>query len=342
MNKPYIFFWLDDQRNKVEDMRGVVETGIPERDLSATVHFREMTIDAIKGIEDLAGDIRTANADMIIVDHIFNQTGPLNTKGSSIAHLLRTAFPHIPIVCVSAAWAASAPKTSFDHEDLSEYTNIFPYLQLADELDLLFAIAKDFKRCADFVSSDVHGKFSSFLLDAPAMEVESLEKIIPQEFNSTDLKTTPHRVARWILRSFIAHPGYLYNDLRVATLLGLNLDGFNKIRDKFDASLYRGVFATETQPRWWVAGVHELLAQLAPRDAPNATQLAGRMIDGVTEADYSKCWVSESVLPPPDSVAYPDNNSREEVAVQSIHTRLYPANASGIPGFESRLVLMKR
>lgn len=342
MKKPYTFFWLDDQVNKVDDMRSVLETGIPENELSSTVHFREMTIDAIKNLEQVAKDIRSSKADMIIIDHIFNQTDPLNTKGSSVAHLLRSAFPSTPIVCVSAAWGASAPKASFDQEDLSEYTYIFPYLQLADELELLYAIAEGFKRCADFVEAGAASIFASSLLEAPEMELASLEKILPAEFRSFEQRTTPHRIARWILRAFMAHPGYLYNDIRAATLIGLNLEGFNKVKDQFSASLYKGVFATDGRPLWWVAGLHDQLAQLAPADAPNVTQLAGRQLEGITEGDYSKCWVCGCSNPPPDVVAYPDANSSEEVAVQGMYAKLFPADLGGIPGFESRLVLTKK
>lgn len=339
MKNNYTFFWLDDQAAKVEAMRSVLEAGIPERGISATVRFIEITPTAIKNLEELADQIGSSGADMIIVDHVFNQAGPLNTKGSSIAHLLRSAFPKLPIVCVSAAWGTHA---AFDQEDLSEYTYIFPYSRLADELELLYAIAKDFERCADAIDNGTTTSFVRSLLGAPEMEVTSLERILPAEFMAVEQKTTPHRVARWILGTFTARPGYLYNEIRAATLLGLNVDGFGKVKDRFSDSLYTGAFATDSAPRWWVASLHDQLALLAPADAPSVTQLAGRQLDGITEQDYSKCYFEETTNPPPDTVAYLDDNNNTEVAVRGGHTKLYPADVGGLPGFEPRMVLMKR
>lgn len=342
MNKNYTFFWLDDDSDRVDAMRSVLEGGIPARGLSSTVHFHEVTPNTIKDLEVVAESIRSSNVDLIIVDHVFNQTGPLNTKGSSIAHLLRSAFPELPIVCVSAAWGVTPQNTSFDQEDLSEYTYIFPYQQLADQLELLFAIAKDFERCASTINAWSTTNFVTSLLMAPEIEVSSLERILPSEFRAIEQKMTPHLIARWILGTFKTRPGYLYNEIRAATLMGLNLDGFRKIKEKFNDSLYKGVFATESSPRWWVAGLHDQLALLAPVDAPNLTQLAGRQLEGIAEEDYSQCWANETSSPPPDSVAYMDGNSHTEVAVRSENTKLFPADVGGLPGFESRLVIAKR
>ena len=342
MKNNYTFFWLDDDKGRVEAMRSVLEGGIPERGLSAIVHFSEVTPSTIKNLEEVVDAIQLSETNLIIVDHVFNQVGPLNTKGSSIAHLLRSAFPELPIVCVSAAWGTTPQYAAFDQEDLSEYTQIFPYSRLADELELLYAIAKDFGRCADATDNGSVTTYVTSLLGAAEIDVASLERILPAEFRASEQKTTPHRLARWILGTFMARPGYLYNDVRAATLLGLNLEGFAKVRDRFDDSLYKGVFATDGAPRWWVSGLHNQLAVLAPDDAPGVTQLAGRQLEGITEEDYSKCWIGDDTNPPPDAVAYPDGNSSDEVAVRGVHTKPYPADVGGLPGFEPRMVLMKR
>jgi hypothetical protein len=180
------------------------------------------------------------------------------------------------------------------------------------------------------------------LLGAPQSEIDSLESILPSEFKATEQKTTPHRLARWILGIFKERPGYLYNELRTATLLGLSVEGFAKVKEKFEGSLYRGVFATDSAPRWWVASIFEQLAELTLGSSYSEPQLAGRELAGISSEDHSKCWSDESSSPPPDAVASPDRQSNDEVAVRSQHTRTMPADIGGLPGFEPRLVLIKR
>jgi hypothetical protein len=344
MKKHYTFFWLDDNKSKVDDMRSVLETGVSDTSLTSTVHFAEMTSEVFKNLEDVGNQIKSQSTDMILVDHVINEMSPLSTKGSSVAHLLRSMFPHLPIVCVSAAWGPGKTEAAFDQEDLSEYTRIFPYGALAQdaELELLFAIARDFSRCVAAVNGGQVSATIGELFGAWTSEIPTLERILPSEFRAIGLKTTPHRLARWILSMFVARPGYLYNEIRAATLMGLSLDGFAKVRDKFVDSLYSGVFATDTSPRWWVARLHEQLASLVSDDSPSNTQLAGRRLENITEQDFSKCHYDETASPPPDSVAYLDDASKEEVAVQGAHTKVYPADVGGLPGFEPRLVLIKR
>jgi len=233
---------------------------------------------------------------------------------------------------------------AFDQEDLSEYIRIFPYGSLAQdsELELLYAIARDFSRCVEAATtSDVETKIVE-LLGTPASEMQSLEKVLPSEFKVSELRTTPHRIARWILGMFIARPGYLYNEIRAATLLGLSLEGFAKVSEQFRDSKYTGVFATEADPRWWVVNLHEQLAKFVPEAGQSSTQRAGRQLAGISEADYSKCYSDDTCNPPPDSVAFLDGTSKVEVAGHASHTKIYAHDIGGVPGFEPRLVLGKR
>lgn len=344
MTKHYNFYWLDDSKSKVDDMRSVVEAGISELELTSTVSFAEITPNVMNDLASVAEKIKSSATNLIIVDHVINQKGPLNTKGSSVAHLLRSACPDLPIVCVSAAWGEVKSDSAFDQEDLSEYTHIFPYSQLAEDsvLELLYAIAGDFGRCVAAAENGNSASIAESLLDAPKTQVSSLNKILPAEFKEPEQKTTPHRMARWILGTFMSRPGYLYNEIRAASLLGLNVAGFAKVKHRFEESLYSGVFATKSTQKWWVAGLHNQLASMLAADAPGLTELAGRTLEGITEHDYSKCHIADTVNPFPDAVAYLDDKSKQEVAVRVEFTKIYPADVAGRPGFEPRLVVTKR
>ena len=341
MNNPLIFFWLDDDTDRVKTAQPIIETGIADRALAAKLSIIKIGGDVLQHVGDYVDQISKSNANLVLVDHIFNETDALNTKGSSIAHILRNALPKVPVVGVSAAISKRA---AFDQEDLSEYTHLFPFSQLSDdkEIELLYAIAGDFSKCVELATNPSSAMFVNTLLVAPEDDITSLEKILPSEFKEAEPPTTPHRIARWILETFLGRPGYLYDELRVACLLGISPDGFKKIQKSFDPARYTGVFATDTRPRWWVSQIHKKLIELVPERAFESSQIGGRNLPGISPEDFSKCWRDGEIDPPPDAVAFMDIRGLEEVCVRIEHTKTFPADVAGIPGFESRLYIAKK
>jgi hypothetical protein len=332
--RPLRFTWMDDDQEKVERYRNAIERaeldGFPMAEVDSVIVERNV-IDSIESLEKY-----DRPADLIIMDHVFSRARGTSLKldGASAAHLVREMWPEVPIVCVTAM-LPDRPK-KLDQEDLSEYVAVYAYGDLADELESLFVIARDFKKLRK-----QRGEFRRHLLDllkTPKSERDALTRALPNEFRSQTHATTQHRVASWILNTFMGRPGFLYDRLRAATLIGLSDHGFSKVEELFASALYRGPFATTKHPRWWLRVLVDLVYSKAQGSEATTTQLAGRTLPGISPSDHSVCYVNTPTGDVPDVVARltPGNELR---AVASKHTRRDPEDVASVPGFEGLFII---
>ncbi len=329
------FVWVDDQQRKVEPYRGVIEAGLDGR--RASIELLEVRDDVLEVLTAWVNENKKNPPHLLVIDHVFNAALPFGLKGSSVAHLLRGAFPKVPMVCVTAMF--DRPR-KFDQEDISEYTALFLYQQLEDHIEDLYAIARDFGRL------HAEGKnVRSHLVAAlkpPPRDKDDLMGVLPEEFQAERHATTEHRMARWIFNVLMARPGFLYDTLHTATLLGLTEPGFAKIQDQFEKARYRGVFATESRPLWWLSALRNRLFELAGGDAPDLPQLAGRSLTGIVEADFSVCYMTKKPDPPPDAVVDADTTrDAKRRVVRRQYSEKHPSDPGIAAGFESRLVLKR-
>ena len=330
------FAWVDDKAEKVEHYRSVIEAGFDS--VRAAIDLIEIKSDALDVLGRWASKNKGNPPDLLIIDHIFNPTLPFGLKGSSVAHLLRSEFPRIPMVCVTGMYNR---KNSFDQEDISEYTALFLYQHLEEHIEDLFAIAKDFRKLHPKNKSHREHIVSS--LRAKGRDKADLLRLLPEEFDgAVKHATTDHRVARWIFNTFLQRPGFVYDRLHAATLLGLTEDCFRKIESQVECAKYNGVFATNHDPRWWAADLRNRLYDLVGEAAPDLPQYAGRMLKGVTPAGYSVCYVSKKSDPPPDVVVTADvsDDALRRVVCRQ-YSEKHPNDPGITAGFETRLILKK-
>ena len=329
------FVWIDDQKAKVESYRYVIEAG--SGSYKATIELLEVKSDLVAGLERWCSDNKGQPPDLIVIDHVFNPTLPFGLKGSSVAHLLRNEFPRVPMVCVTSMFDRP---TSFDQEDISEYTALFLYQQLENHIEDLYAVARDFPKLHP-ATEGVRDHLVA-CLKAPPRDRVDLLRILPEEFQDEKHATTDHRVARWIFHVLLRRPGFLYDRLHVATLLGLTEEGFSKVEGKFQRAQYTGVFATNRDPKWWSSAVRKLLYNITGEDVPDLPQYAGRSLPGITETDYSVCYVSKKKEPPPDTVVATDTTrDAKRRVVRRQYSDSHPGDPGITPGFETRLILRK-
>lgn len=325
--------WIDDREDKVEHYRRAIEAGVDG--MRARVELVRVTSGLLDVLAGWAENKKGAPPDLIVIDHVYNPPLPFGARGSSVAHLLRREFPTVPMVCVTAMF--DRPH-SFNQEDISEYTAVFLYQQLENHIEELFAIARDFKKLRLRETS-----FREHLigcLKPPRRDKGDLLRLLPEEFQDAKHVTTEHRAARWILGTFVRQPGFLYDRLHAATLLGLSEGGFAKVEARFAKARYRGAFATERYPRWWVSTLRTQLFEVLGEDAPDLPQHAGRTLPGIVAADFSVCYVSKSVEPPPDAVVAADVTSDTKLrVVQRQFADVHPNHPGVVPGFESTLIL---
>ena len=326
------FVWIDDQKQKVEAYRAAIEAGLPHLKLVASIELIEVQKELIERLTKWTEENQTKPPDLFIIDHVFTASLPFGLKGSSVAHLLRNEFSTTPMVCVTA---------KFDQEDLSEYMAVFLYTQLEQHVEDLYAIARDFRKLSP--SNANTREYLVTRLKAPARDHEDLLRVLPDEFQNQKHATTEHRMARWVYSVLLERPGFLYDRLHVATLLGLTTSGFAKIESLFTKARYKGVFATDGQPKWWLSEVRRLLFAQTDTSGPDLPQLAGRALPGISESDYSVCYVSKKSHPPPDTVVWADaTREPERRVVRRTYAARHPNDPGTTPGFETRLVLAKK
>jgi len=332
------FVWVDDQPKKIEDYRKVIEVGVEYLELTASIEAMEVRDELLTTMDSWSSRNQGRPPDLFIIDHVFNTALPFRLNGSSVAHLLRNTFPRVPIVCVTAKYDDSS---SFDQEDLSEYTALFLYKQLELHVEDLYVIARDFRKLSP-VDADVRAHLIRSL-KPPRRDREDLLRVLPEEFQDQKHVTTQHHMGRWICTVLLRRPGFLYDRLRIATLLGLTEAGFNKVEPLFAKALYRGVFATHRSPIWWVSEVYRLLFNAIDNSRVSVPQIAGRALPGISPSDFSTCYVSKTTDPPPDAVVMTDATSGAvRRVVRREFAKQHPRDLGVAPGFETRLVLAKR
>ncbi len=339
MTNMFRFVWIDDDIKRIEnsDWAGIFRSGIA--DMSAHLSALQVTDDAINALDKWASENQANPPNLIIVDHNFTQVQNLSfgLKGSALAHLLRLRFSEVPMVCVSAQ---NIQSDKFDFEDLSEYTYIFSLNGLTHphELERLFAIARDFP----LVRLE-HGRATREhlvkIIGAPTADCSALMNILPEEFESKVVHgTSAHRVGRWILNVLMKRPGFLYDTLDAATALGVSESAFtSKLADRFSQAKYGGPFATTNRPLWWASSLIDTLYALLPDSPSRTSQRLGRELPGIEEVDFSKCYFSQAVEPPPDAVAYTDQSASKREAVRLEFTEPLIERGDSLLGFSSRL-----
>ena len=276
-------YWIDDDERRMAPFVDIFESEGAELELLA--------VDKDTPVLDQVGNwLKRPAPNLVLVDHKFNQGAGFALNGATCAHILRRKWRRVPFVCVTAQIDNGHPITgSFDTEDMSEYSLVLAFDGLADRLDLLKTIGRQFPALTRAIGDPAR---LCGLLGVPAHDKEIAIRAMPAEFKEPGVPTTSHRLARWVLCVLLEQPGFLYGRLHVATMLGLSEAGFAKVENRFTDARYQGSFADGYPPRWWRSLVHARVHELVGPDAPAESWLAGRQMKGLKKQDFSTCYVS--------------------------------------------------
>jgi hypothetical protein len=295
-------YWIDDDSRRVAPFVDIFEN---ERAV-----LEPLTVDKDTLVLTQIGNwLQKAVPHLVLVDHKFNLGAGFALNGATCAHILRRKWRRVPFVCVTAQFDSGRPiADSFDTEDMSEYSLVLPFDGLADRIDLLKTIARQFPSLVRAIGDPAR---LCRLLGVPAHDKEIAIRAMPDEFKQPGVPTTAHRLARWILRVLLDQPGFLYDRLRVATMLGLTETGFAKIEKRFAECRYTGIFADGFEDRWWRSAVHAQVHKLVGANSPAESWLAGRKLRGVKKQDFSTCYVSgKENVPDLVAITMPDGTPR--------------------------------
>jgi hypothetical protein len=325
MTKTPHFLWIDDDPDRVKNF----ETLITHRGGKKAASLEVFSVKGKDVVSQIPEILKKATPDLLIIDHVFSNAGGGSLReGSTVAAALRECWPEVPIVGVSAALRVAVKQKHFSRLKTAEYIELFDWDAFNEHIPELFVISNDFKiLLADKL--DEPKKYLK-LLDC-RIDSEILLSVLPSEFKFVPDTSTPHMFARWTIHKFMQHPGFLYDEARTATLLGLNRKGFAKVKSHFSECAYAGLFGSSVRQRWWPKLVRVCLYKLLPNEASNLPWVSGRNLHGLTKTDFSECYLCKDGIP--ETMAFPDAKSQKLFPVCLKHTVPHPRSTTTI-GFE--------
>ena len=257
---------------------------------------------------------------------------------------MRVARPDVPVVGATAV--------DFDRiADLQkdQFVEFFRIddLQSGERIPDLYAIANGFQQVVAIPKTSTSSRQRRNrvirLLDCPIEDVELLSQCIPGEFAADWDSETPHTFARWVWHIFTGRPGFLYDDLEIATVLGLTASGLARVEAELRNCEYEGAFASSMRRRWWVSKVRTTVRRKFKADVAEPLWKLGRqLLPAQSAKDLSRCHGRKGDRDcVPDVVAFEDELMQDRIQARSEDTR--PLDLDTPPtGFEQRRVFFRR
>jgi len=245
-------------------------------------------------------------------------------KGSTAAEVIREDWPTCPIVCVTGV-----KLTDIDSHKESLYEEVIEFHNISDRYKTILSIAASFQRMKKSPPQDKEGFIR--LLGTPEDDKERLRAVIPKELKDNDFYSDDSlllSISKWVRKTLIARPGFLYDRMWVATLAGIKETSFFKVEEIFKPAMYKGIFAEEGNERWWQSKIRGIIFSRFPENDSIYPWELGRLLPGVDETDFSKCFYSKEDYP--ESVAYTDESAQTRAPMRLRYTVPHP-------GFEKSL-----
>ena len=290
--------WIDDRSQRKSTAEAF------RRDTGVSLSFVNALGEDINDV--LKTVVSDAQPDIVIVDHVLDKTAPARTisKGSTVAEALREDWPTCPIVGITAA----TKRHDVHARQRQVYDELLSGDSFSDHFNHLVSLAEGFRRIAQMRSASKDALLA--LLSPPDEDMPRLEQVMPLDFVS-GTKTQPEptlatRLHAWMRDVLFPRPGFLYDRLWTATLLGLNEEGFGKVEKIFRKARYEGIFACDMRERWWASKVKEILSKKCPSEQPSLPWESGRRLPGIKKNHFSRCYSSKKDSPAPETVAYLD------------------------------------
>jgi CheY-like chemotaxis protein len=306
------FLWIDDEpklkKNEAENL---------EKRLNVKVEFIDVKGQSLP--DALSRILSKEEPHLILMDHslVNVKDGGFKT-GSTAAEIIREKWGECPIVCITAV-----PLKDIDRHKQSIYEDIFEFENISSYDSRLISMAQSFQVLRKKRPKNVDEFIA--LLGAPEDDCPRLKSIIPKELKNDEFyqdESLLLTIYRWVRHTLMEKPGFLYDRLWTATLLGIKEESFKKVEHIFEKAKYNGIFSDKGDERWWQSKVKEILyVELPDTDSVYPWEI-GRRLPGLTDADFSKCYFSGEDFP--ETVAYTDESAEKRAPMRLRHTVPHP------------------
>ncbi|MBU1181718.1 MAG: hypothetical protein KKF00_06075, partial [Proteobacteria bacterium] len=154
--------------------------------------------------------------------------------------------------------------------------------------------------------------------------IERLTIIIPEDVkrNYRD-ESLLINISKWVRRGLMSKPGFLYDNLWTATLLGLKKESFTKVKQLFEKAKYSGLFSDEDNERWWQIQVRRILYAKDPNDKSAFSWQLGHKLPKIGNKDHSICHVCGKEFP--ETVGYTDEACKTRAAMHVKCSSIHPS-----------------
>ncbi|MCK4765610.1 MAG: hypothetical protein KAW12_25645 [Candidatus Aminicenantes bacterium] len=312
------FLWIDDDPERKRESENMVKR------LDVHLDFIDVKDKVLQ--ETLENKLPRDMPDLILMDHMLNKVKGSGIKtGSTAAEVIRERWPECPIVCVTGV---DVMKDIHSHQK-SLYEEIIRIDNISHSDKTLLAIANSFSELKESRPHNMNDLLNLF--NPPEDDRERLTAVIPDDLKKEEFyndKSLLLSISSWVRHTLMKKPGFLYDRMWAATLLGIKEESFAKVENIFEDAEYRGIFADQSRERWWQSKLLEIIFSRNPDSSSVYSWELGRKLDGITESDFSKCYSSKEDYP--EVVAYTDEKSEKRAPVRLQYTVPHP-------GFEKSL-----
>jgi hypothetical protein len=330
-------YWIDDKEGTFPT--GALKDQLEEACDAGIEPFiaNHSTLDDVRGKLEQGADVK-----MIVLDYWLanlpreadSSNGGKTEFGSAWAAALRADRPELPIVGVTSESLGDIPdsqKSQFlqlmDRRKIFDLKHNNDLRALLDSFSIVYSlwsaaldhVASEAKlpRRQDISISTIEG-----LLRPPKSTAGYLATALPEFVKQPWDQETPHEFSRWIIEVLLCRPGFLADDLELATMLGLTPLGFEKVAEKFSDALYDGVYASNDRPRWWVDSIRPIFYtiigyELSGPMRHHRDKLLGALSINVEPSFLSRAYPDDDLSKIPDCVAYSDDQRLLEDRIQA-------------------------
>jgi len=301
MKKKFTVLWIDDDSTRKTEADNIKS----RLKLDVDIKFIDVKNKSLP--DELKKILSSEEPDLILMDHMFDRVNKngYNT-GSTAAEVIHEKWQACPIVCVT-----EVDLKDIDLHKQSIYEDIFKFANISSYDSTLVSIVASFQELKKKRPQNIDDFIG--LLKAPEDDYERLIAVIPEELKNKELyrdESLPLTISRWVRHTLMAKPGFLYDRLWAATLLGIKEESLPKIEHIFSEAKYSGIFADEgkDKERWWQSKLKEILFCRFPESDEIYPWKLGRKLPGIDEDDLSKCYASGEDFP--ETVAYTDEAAK--------------------------------
>ena len=341
-------YWIDDSHDEQKLPTGATKRRI-ESSLNVTL-FPDKPLATRNDFVSLLAGMDHDHTRGVIMDYHLNNLGDRNNMayGTTWAAEVRAAQPSIPVIGISHCDEQGIPKFR-----LQNFLAFFPRKELTGlnpEIGNLKALLTGYEETYRVFQTRGNRSGVSLvleLLSPPDASIGLLQGAIPPIFRGNWDLETPHAVGRWIWHELQGRPGFLFDQLELATHLGLNVSGLTRITARFDLARYQGCFASDCRPRWWVSSIRPIVETII--GGPMIGSISSKRVDflkalrikqGERAGYLARAYPRKSLDSVPDCVAFKDESREKAHRVQALFQETIVDEKDANPpfGFDARRV----